>query len=495
MKLFQLILILLFPVFAICQTKKDNIKITGKITGKIPETIEYTLPINGIEYFGFTNSIQPDSEGNFEISIQTDKTCFVDLSNNYKSFGTIIAEPGMNYKVDINTESAENKFRVESPNQKGQELYNKIPNRSMIVGGHFEMETKNFMQDSVPELLKQKVEQNRKDEIAGFQNLLNKKSISKNFYNLVQTDRDYFYKGILGSFAFINYLNQARSKNTLSTEQYSELWASIFQTNSPTNPALLSSPWFYYYVENYLRYKELIIEKTSTEELTEFRKQGLIHTHNITIAKKYLTGKSLEYYFAAYIYYEAINNNYEKELITLFEQFKKEYPSSSYAHFLEPVIIPIIAFHKKQADPLNEKIKFVENTAVFNSVKDAIITLNGKQYYVDIWATWCSPCKEEFKYNSKLYELLKAKNISMVYISIDKENREKQWREMIHFYNLEGFHIRVNEKLDADLRTLYGNQAMGIPWHFLTDQNGNITKKSLNGPSEIENLEKQLNTN
>lgn len=57
------------------------------------------------------------------------------------------------------------------------------------------------------------------------------------------------------------------------------------------------------------------------------------------------------------------------------------------------------------------------------------------------------------------------------------KNREKQWREMIHFYNLAGNHIRTNEKLDADLRISYENESMGIPWHFLTDENGNIIKK------------------
>ena len=42
------------------------------------------------------------------------------------------------------------------------------------------------------------------------------------------------------------------------------------------------------------------------------------------------------------------------------------------------------------------------------------------------------------------------------------KNREKQWREMIHFYNLEVNHIRTNEKLDADLRISYENESMGI---------------------------------
>ena len=95
-------------------------KIIGKIDGKIPDIIEYTLPINGIDFFGFTDSVQPDADGNFQINLPLNKTAFIDLSNKYKSFGTLIAEPGMTYKVYIDTEAPENKFRVESQNQKGQ---------------------------------------------------------------------------------------------------------------------------------------------------------------------------------------------------------------------------------------------------------------------------------------------------------------------------------------------------------------------------------------
>lgn len=492
MKIIQLMLILLLPIYVICQQKKENIKISGKISGKIPDVIEYTLPINGIDFFGFTNAVQPDAAGNFEINLHAEKTCFIDLLNGFKGYGSLIVEPGTSYKVAINTEKKETKFVVESKDQEGQHLYNQIQNRNMIVGGHFELETKNYQKDSLVSDIKQKLNKSSQTEIAGFKQLLKEKKISKGFYDLVESDRDYFYKGAQGSLAFINFLNSERNKNTLTKEQYTELWADIFQSNPITDPKLISSPWFYFYIENYLRYKELIVENVTTSTLSEIGKQGLIQTHEIETAKKYLSGFQLEYYVAAYLYYTAINKNYEKELITLFDQFKKEYPSSRFTSFLEPVIIPVINFHNKQKESLNEKIKFVENTVNFNSIKEVLKDLKGKQYYVDIWATWCSPCKEEFKYNAKLYELLKSKNITMVYISIDKDSKEKQWREMAHFYNLEGYHIRVNEKLDADLRTLNGSQSLAIPWHFLADENGIVINKKLSGPSQLQNLEKQL---
>src|SRR5690606_13537933 len=165
-----------------------------------------------------------------------------------------------------------------------------------------------------------------------------------------------------------------------------------------------------------------------------------------------------------------------KELITLFEQFKEEYPSSKYTNFVESEIIPIITFHKKQNETLNENVHFVENAENINSLKDVIKNLNANKVYVDVWATWCSPCKEEFKYNNELYKLLKNKEITMLYISTDKENKNGVWKGMIKYYELEGHHIRINEKFHNDLRNLRGREnSFYIPWHFITDAEGNIT--------------------
>ena len=246
MKLSQLLLILLLPFFTICQEKKSDITIKGKITGKIPETIEYTLPVNGIDYFGFTNSVQPDSLGNFQIKLPITKTSFIELLTNYNSYGTLIVEKGMNYNIYINTESKDNKFKVTSKNEKGQALYNQIKNRSMIAGdGHFEIESRKYNNDSIVSDIKQKIQQNEEIEIAEFKKLLKDKIISKDFYALVKTDREYFFKGMQGSVSFINFLNTERKNNTLTPAQYTELWSAIFISNPVTNPELLSSPWFF----------------------------------------------------------------------------------------------------------------------------------------------------------------------------------------------------------------------------------------------------------
>ena len=42
--------------------------------------------------------------------------------------------------------------------------------------------------------------------------------------------------------------------------------------------------------------------------------------------------------------------------------------------------------------------------------------LRGKYVYIDVWATWCGPCRGEIPYLQKVEEKYKGKNIEFVSI-------------------------------------------------------------------------------
>ncbi|MCK9640126.1 MAG: thioredoxin family protein [Prolixibacteraceae bacterium] len=87
----------------------------------------------------------------------------------------------------------------------------------------------------------------------------------------------------------------------------------------------------------------------------------------------------------------------------------------------------------------------------------------------------------------------KSKIMEIVYISIDQEVKDKQWKEMIKYYNLEGYHIRASKELDSDLRKIFGqNGSITIPWYLLVDENGKILKEHAKPPSQLTELAKQV---
>ena len=114
----------------------------------------------------------------------------------------------------------------------------------------------------------------------------------------------------------------------------------------------------------------------------------------------------------------------------------------------------------------------------------------GKKLYIDIWATWCSPCKEEFRHNKELKKLLKEKGIEILYISVDKDYYEQKWKENIKYFGLDGNHIRItNKSLKEDLLKIYKGS---IPHYAIIDETGKIENLNAPRPSSIEELRKAL---
>jgi len=70
--------------------------------------------------------------------------------------------------------------------------------------------------------------------------------------------------------------------------------------------------------------------------------------------------------------------------------------------------------------------------------------LKGSYVYIDIWATWCPPCRAEIPYLKKLEEHYKHKNIKFVSISIDNPSAKDKWRAMIKDKDMGGIQLFAN---------------------------------------------------
>jgi len=99
----------------------------------------------------------------------------------------------------------------------------------------------------------------------------------------------------------------------------------------------------------------------------------------------------------------------------------------------------------------------------------------GKVVFLNIWATWCPPCREEMPSMESLYQQLKGRNFEMLAVSIDRDG-EKVVRPFAIKYGL-----TFPVLLDPDSRTyrLYG--LTGVPETFIVDKRGVVIHKII-GP-------------
>ncbi len=483
MKLLSITFFLILYSFANVYPNKPVI-IKGKIKGKIPEKIFYTLPENGMCFWGFTETFQPSSFGTFTIRLNLKSPGFVKLYVAGKQY-IVIAVPGNKYELFCDLNAKENNIRLISPDlQELHQYYNKLPNPVHIHNSVYE-----FSADSVPEKIMEHVKQTKNRQINFFADLLKKNKISNAVFELLKNDRNCYYASVQGTIALLKRYSSFEEGADFP-EDYYALWKDAFNNFDVGRLNFKQSPWYYNYLENYLFFKEYTAKDFSVEKLIEIYNQGQIHTHSIEIAKKYLNDEELDFYIPAYIYIATIQKKFEKELISLYKQFKKKHPKNPYIKYSEQGIDEIVRYYFDNEENLNN-IRIINNYERINSLQEALKLFRGSKVFIDVWASWCGSCLDEFKNYQRVIEFLNKQNIKILYISTDNKNDEKKWRKFIKFYKLTGYHIRANKMFVQDLRNIYNqNNILSLPWHIFIDENGNIVKKELLSPDNFEEFKK-----
>lgn len=107
----------------------------------------------------------------------------------------------------------------------------------------------------------------------------------------------------------------------------------------------------------------------------------------------------------------------------------------------------------------------------------------GKYVYIDMWATWCGPCKREMPYLKALEEEFKDAEIVFVGLSVDKD--KAAWENMVRQGGLTG----VQLYLGTGSRFQEGYRVEAIPRFILLDKEGVIISNDMSRPSAKETAE------
>ncbi|WP_296384161.1 TlpA disulfide reductase family protein [Winogradskyella sp.] len=121
--------------------------------------------------------------------------------------------------------------------------------------------------------------------------------------------------------------------------------------------------------------------------------------------------------------------------------------------------------------------------------------LKGKYVYMDIWATWCGPCKAEIPSLKKVEKQFHGKNIEFVSISVDEGRGYKGdaakayegWKKMITEKELGGMQLLADNGFRSTFIQDY--KINGIPRFILVDPEGNIINADAPRPSNPQLVE------
>ncbi|MND61682.1 Thiol:disulfide interchange protein TlpA [compost metagenome] len=108
--------------------------------------------------------------------------------------------------------------------------------------------------------------------------------------------------------------------------------------------------------------------------------------------------------------------------------------------------------------------------------------LKGKVVLIDVWATWCGPCKAEIPHLKKLEKEMHGTDVQVVSISVDEEKDKAKWLKMIKDEQLGGLQLFASGW--GDFAKYY--KITGIPRFMVFDKQGKVVTIDSPRPSSPE---------
>lgn len=116
----------------------------------------------------------------------------------------------------------------------------------------------------------------------------------------------------------------------------------------------------------------------------------------------------------------------------------------------------------------------------------SLASFKGKYVLVDLWASWCGPCRAENPNLVRTFNKFKGQNFTILGVSLDRPADRTKWMAAIKKDELTWTHVSDLKFWDNEVAQLYGVKA--IPQNFLLDPSGKIIAKNLRGDQLDEKL-------
>ncbi|WP_126248786.1 TlpA family protein disulfide reductase [Chitinophaga rhizosphaerae] len=310
----------------------------------------------------------------------------------------------------------------------------------------------------------------------------------------------------------VNYLNDFISTVISDRQTVHRLKTALYDTIPIAPRSIHPGPQYFSFADSYIRYLEakafIKIKSENIPASAPIPWFGISLDSANIIVNKY--GKSYWRWLgsirnfpvevAEAYNWQQIQDQYNDgdiaQALPLAAAFRQRFPESRF--------LPAIAnLETRLRDSLaansnNERIAIVENYGNVRSIYDVVKNLKGKVVYLDMWGTWCGPCKEEFRHLPALRKTFAGKDVVFLYLDVDDDSRDAAWKDFIRVNRMEGLHLRMTRKtVDPIWKEILANhpdKSESYPQYFLFDKSGKLAIAKAERPSSGDALSQQIHS-
>lgn len=189
-------------------------------------------------------------------------------------------------------------------------------------------------------------------------------------------------------------------------------------------------------------------------------------------------------------YYQMLQDTHKELPDELMDKFKKDVSNPS-------LLAYVLDQQQKYEQISNKTIEYPESLMPNEQLagitdgeqlfRKIIEPYKGKVIYLDVWGTWCGPCKDMMQYAGNVKKLFAGKDVVFLYLC--NNSTDESWKNIIKEYGLaskSAVHYNLPHEQQRAIEGFLGVRS--FPTYMLIDKEGNIVTRNAPRPSRENDL-------